>query len=235
MLFQTDIYSYGVILYELLAGTVPFPLQDNGETARNAVMVAHMESSVPDLLQLRKQNLPANWLAQQQAHEMNVPDWLLKLVYKCLEKSPDNRYANGMELHEAIIENSIADIRTDEPAKIDKAVAQQEVAEMVEEATTAEPDYSHMIQMSKPVFAGLIILLLGFMAYTAYLLFTRPAAPINPATQAMPDSTQTPDSNTIRRNAIAAKREKQRLTDSIINAGIKEQVEKRGKKHVRTG
>jgi hypothetical protein len=91
---------------------------------------------------------------------------------------------------------------------------------------------SHMIQMSKPVFAGLIILLLGFMAYTAYLLFTRPAAPINPATQAMPDSTQTPDSNTIRRNAIAAKREKQRLTDSIINAGIKEQVEKERQKNM---
>jgi serine/threonine-protein kinase len=231
MLFQTDIYSYGVILYELLAGTVPFPLHDNGETARNAVMVAHMESPVPDLLQLRKQNLPANWSAQQQKHEMNVPGWLLKLVYKCLEKSPDSRYDNGMELHDAIIENSIADIRADEPAKTDKVVAQQEVAEIVEEASTAEPDYSDMIQMSKPVFAGLIILLLGFMTYTSYLLFTRRAIPINPATQTMPDSAQT-DSNTIRRNAAAARREKQRLTDSIINAGIKEQIEKDRQKNM---
>ena len=32
MLFQTDMYSFGVILFELLAGLVPFPLRDRGET-----------------------------------------------------------------------------------------------------------------------------------------------------------------------------------------------------------
>lgn len=109
LLFETDIYSYGVILYELLAGQVPYPLTDNGQKSRNEVLVGHLELAVPDLIALRKQHLPQGWTEAKQNHEMQVPLWLLRLIAKCLEKLPENRYADGMVLQEAIVQSSIAE------------------------------------------------------------------------------------------------------------------------------
>jgi serine/threonine protein kinase len=106
MLFQSDVYGFGIILYEILAGVVPFPLKDNGQTARNNVMVSHMEMPVPDVLELRKQHVPETWSEEKKQREMQVPKWLLDLIYRCLEKNPDNRFADGVELYEAILHNS---------------------------------------------------------------------------------------------------------------------------------
>jgi serine/threonine protein kinase len=102
MLFQSDIYSFGIVVFELLAGVVPFPLISKSETNRNQVMISHVEKSVPNLMDLRKNKLPADWSEEKRLAEMNVPIWLQDVIARCLEKSPSDRYANGVELHDAI-------------------------------------------------------------------------------------------------------------------------------------
>jgi len=108
MLLQTDVYSYGIILYELLTGSVPFPLTGNGETGRNAIMLAHMEMPVPDLREARKKSLPDSWSTLKQTQELQIPQWLVDVIDKCLQKSPEARFKSGVELHEAIINGSLA-------------------------------------------------------------------------------------------------------------------------------
>jgi serine/threonine-protein kinase len=168
MLFQTDIYSYGVVLYELLAGTVPFPLHDNGETARNTVMISHMEAPVPDLLALRKQNLPSTWASAQKEHEMQVPAWLLNIIYKCLEKLPENRYGNGIDLQEAIVQNSVSPGNTDNNTvvlKTENETLQTQLLQLQEETLIAKKATITVSWFVYNSAIGLIVILLCLSTY----------------------------------------------------------------------
>lgn len=165
MFFQTDIYSYGIILYELLAGTVPFPLINKNESSRNQVMISHMETQVPDLMALRRNRLPESWDAEKRKKEMLVPQWLLEVIKKCLEKSPEKRYANGAALQDAIIYRGGEFVAPVEAIAKPAAFYQNEVK--------PAPVKSDEVSLSKPVFAIMILSIVILGMLSAYGLFMK--------------------------------------------------------------
>ncbi len=74
---RSDLYSLGVILFEALAGQLPFPTADVGELLR-----AHAVTTAPDLAEL----VPG------------VPRELADVVATLLAKDPDDRYQTGEAL-----------------------------------------------------------------------------------------------------------------------------------------
>jgi serine/threonine protein kinase len=210
MLSETDIYSYGIILYELLTGEVPFPLHGGGDAGRNAVMLAHIESPLPDLLNARRNALPSTWDDEKKGREMQLPQWLLKLVDKCLQKDPANRFSNGTELHDAIVTGSLsgsdsfdiagglsnAALRSENERLHNQLLQyQQSGAPIIRQpvAEEAEEDQSR-VSLSKPYYYTLIVLLVLFMGFSVYATFLKKEGT---PSQVKTDSLQTkPDTST---------------------------------------
>lgn len=179
MFFQTDIYSFGIVLYELLAGTVPFPLKDKGETARNMVRVAHMETPPPDLLALRQENMPGGWTDEKKEHERMVPKWLLSMIYKCVEKNPQKRFSNGVELQEYVLMNSSLANRqnewSEEQIKLIQTQNQRlhEEKEQLQELVLKYQQIASTLQQPRKNFlpALLIILVIAAGAVAAFMYY----------------------------------------------------------------
>ncbi len=100
-LFQTDVYHFGVILFKLLAGNFVGSEEDKNNK-NNAAVTAYLQTPPLEFLALRKKNTPSSWPDDKQQREINVPEWLILTIYKCLEKNPENRFDNGMQLHRHI-------------------------------------------------------------------------------------------------------------------------------------
>ena len=81
--FESDIYSLGIVMYEMVSGKVPF-------TGDNPVTVAlkHMQEPPPGLLAQRE----------------DVPLGLERIIFKALEKNPAYRFKSMEEMADALID-----------------------------------------------------------------------------------------------------------------------------------
>jgi len=79
---KSDIYSLGILMYELLTGNVPF----KGD---NAVEIAlkHMKDKIPSV---RKQ-------------DPSIPQAVENIILKAAAKNPRNRYDSAKEMHEDLV------------------------------------------------------------------------------------------------------------------------------------
>jgi len=185
MLTQTDVYSYGIILFELLAGQVPFPLKGNSDTGRNTIMINHMENEPPDMMALREANLPSEWSKEQREQEMMVPHWLLNLIHTCLEKDPKARFKDGVSLQDAFIAGSLSPIATpNNGVNVTNLIAENEqLKQQLSEFRKDEEPTSTGVRLSSLVFSFMLIALLGLSAYATYVAFLQPKTNSDSANQ----------------------------------------------------
>jgi eukaryotic-like serine/threonine-protein kinase len=74
---RSDIYAYGLILYEMATGDVPFT----------------GDSTLGVMYQRIKEKPKSAKLANP-----SLPNWLVKIIMRCLEKDPEARYQNAYEI-----------------------------------------------------------------------------------------------------------------------------------------
>ncbi len=104
---QSDIYSFGIVLYQYLAGRVPFPYNTStsgGFRAEAELCKAHQEATPPSIEDLRREMYERKF--EGQTYERDFPVWLEEAILKCLNKKPEDRFRNGKELYEFIISHT---------------------------------------------------------------------------------------------------------------------------------
>jgi eukaryotic-like serine/threonine-protein kinase len=111
---RTDVYSLGIMMYELFSGTLPF----NGPT-HGQVMMRH--------------------LAEPPQPPPGVEPGLAKIILRALAKAPSDRFSSVAQLHDAL-RKWAREARTLEDAAASQVIARAAEARKIKQAALTTPD-----------------------------------------------------------------------------------------------
>src|ERR1041384_3527910 len=165
---RTDIWSFGVVLYEMIAGCLPF----QGSDIHRQIIAIQESDPLP--------------LSQ---HVTGVPERLEEIIDKCLAKDKNERYQTAKDLLidlrnlrrkldvDAEIERTVAPVLRSSSAANSEAPATNPLARA---ATTSSAEYivSGIKQHKLAVIVALLVILLAAIGVTAYFRTSRTEAAI---------------------------------------------------------
>ncbi len=103
---KSDIYSLGILMYELLTGKVPF----KGDNAVE-IAIKHMKDEIPSVCEFNPE----------------IPQSIENIILKACAKNPKNRYDSVMEMHNDI-KTALAEEKKNQP-KVSYDYPEQELEE----------------------------------------------------------------------------------------------------------
>lgn len=92
---RTDIYALGIVAYELLIGITPYASENTWE-----IINGHLHKVPRPIKKIRK----------------NIPDYLVSVINKCIEKEKSNRFRNVDELIMALKRKEVQEVEVNKEA-----------------------------------------------------------------------------------------------------------------------
>ena len=159
--YRSDIYSFGVVLYEMIEGKVPF----SADTPWGIIR-AHLDKKVPEITK-------------------DTPFYLKEVVIKCLSKSKEDRFKSANEIISVIKNKEGIGKRTviikNEWEKLEKILEKENSIDELKGKNTGEREFL------KPFFITIIsILFIGILAFV--IIVTKNINNTN-ISQAVPNTT----------------------------------------------